>query len=1015
MEEIKKIKKLRSFRKGGESPTENETIAEQTPTLTDLYQKETTTPYQRAWVRQYKNSLENYAKAYKLKKKDYNELIRQGDALALKYLQGEDPLTDYTLASSSAGKIYDRFAKANTSRTSTNTTSSPTENKNYIFDYNENMSSNWASAYSDFNAAAVAYRNRIVENLNRAIAAIDSGKIVRNLPSGYSKEQLIRDRDALNALDLTKDKKDVVAALANIAANYEDGKTFTKYFSKWGNAQGNEIVSDIVTQLRDKGYNVLSDDEISKLSPELQQYLKETGYHLAKSVTDNKTYVLSGDYGSIVQQTEPTIYLNTGYLNTGRGYIVGTDGQLIDGDLMPYYNDPNSIYYNLLRNYKTNPDKGTEKTFNSYLSYDADDVINNHVNELAGRSVIDMSGYFGSPVVATVKDNDWNSVYNEFGQIKLDDPNITYYWKDGSGNLQAVPGGVKNSNGGERVGLTNWGDASDIKDYPHPGDINVNRNNSFYNWITPSRDDEVNSGLWDSGKDPQLINQDKSIGHDESYQDKIARMLLQLFYMYNNGLRNVMTEQQKKIYINWFMNNENKKEAIRFIYDRIRNNSKIFDIDYNGKSYYSKYMQAWQVLLAGRPAAAVPSDKKGGIIKASDGAETSSWSENVRKQLENVNQNTKDIEREAAKYGRSVEEQSKINVNGAFTAQDGLRIAALLSDVVGLVGAAAGGATGGVGSAVAIGSGFASMGLDFAADLTDDSVSTGDMVTNALLNTGLALGAWLGVKGPAIIKRTAKLLPRVVQGLAIAGVALDDETSNLMTKLKEGRKLDNRDWATVINILRMGVNVGKGGAVKRNIRKGANEYHEALDNAIQSVKSDVDPNTSYLRGKDGKIRAVATSVANKVRTLVADGKKDEAITEIVNSGHTREDANAIVLGTKKRSWKHLFRPETEYSIEEVTAPGSEAAAKLKVIKDFKGAGKGKYDYRLREALYEENSSRSENKRPFKSIDDLIKELESINNPIAPRTSAAAAAPVTPAPAAASSTSASARQLSIPFN
>jgi len=263
----------------------------------------------------------------------------------------------------------------------------------------------------------------------------------------------------------------------------------------------------------------------------------------------------------------------------------------------------------------------------------------------------------------------------------------------------------------------------------------------------------------------------------------------------------------------------------------------------------------------------------------------------------------------------------------------------LATDVVGLIGAMTGVATGGVGSAVAVGSGFASMGMDAIADFTDDKVSAGQAWKNLGLNAGLAVGAAFGAKAPKILKGVIKIVPKAMTAIGVAGITLDPEVQKTASKIASGKDLNINDWRNVSIILRTVTGIGTMHATKRGATKAAKKA-QAEVNAELKKNLATNPNERTITSEDGSVTKtiskqlyddVAAKLNPKGKTPDQYKTSVEEATKLLKDSNQFTDSEISILMQDvkgQRGWnpfkKGFWKPE---STKELKLVGDETQLK----------------------------------------------------------------------------------------
>ena len=213
-------------------------------------------------------------------------------------------------------------------------------------------------------------------------------------------------------------------------------------------------------------------------------------------------------------------------------------------------------------------------------------------------------------------------------------------------------------------------------------------------------------------------------------------------------------------------------------------------------------------------------------------------------------------------YERQIAGQRAVTGQGSgdLTASDLLRFGAIGSDVVGLAASMAPGP----GSAVAGVTGLTSMGLDMAADINDPSVSAGEVVKNALVNTGLGVVGMLpGGKSASIVTKAVKFIPRVLTIYSAFNLAMDPATRNSLGKMAKAAtdgditQLNVNDWKNIGTAFQTALGVTSGVRAKIN--------HERFKGAYEA------PQRGKLVTNTNKFR-IATKTADEKSTKIVLNK-----------------------------------------------------------------------------------------------------------------------------------------------
>ena len=895
------------------------------------------TDQQRAEVDGYLQSTQNYSSANPMNNRSTRQYETQVYTNALGMLQGTpDPARGATQSTANifngysqreninnANSVLSDYRKRNQQKQSYIAGTPGTDQLYFTYNWNKGLNSDWALDSDTLVDRMNSFATTLAQNLQEAKNESAKGKKL----IGISNENI---ENALAALQGKTWSKDNFKELMQIAKNA--GVSASGFRSYFGDLfPGLDPTSQKIKALQADGYNLVENGDYGE---ELNNLIRSKGYKVATK--DGKNYLIGSDYSGPVLDARD-IFFNTDWdpAKEGTGYIIGNDGSFVYGNLNQYYDDKNSPWKAQIDEYLTslnNKDRAHWKTYNQFTDFSDLDLINSNNQVFHNRSIADMSQYFDidSPVIATVNGDNWDKVTSKYGHVKLDDQNLTYYWVDKNGQNKSGTyqqfvqdtGAQKTLTKTTKRGDVNWEDfipnlnQFNIADREDFFTTDANRRSGFVNFLSNNWYDQTNKDLWTADN----IDADQDIGKNK---DGVARMLVQLYGIPDSEL----TDEQKKIKNAWWDNNP--QQAAWLIYNQLKNSNYSL---FNGP-HQQDYIRNWKMILnnvvKNMPefATSVKSEKEGGVLKAAEGTyidasgniyqgpqRGQSYASNIRAKAQEIQDDREAVRERADEYGRTMGQQRASE--GKWTSSDTLRATALATDIVGLIGAATGAATGGIGSAVAVGSGFASMGMDAIADFTDDKVSKVNAFKNMAVNTGLAVGAMFGAKAPKIVKSAIKLLPKAMMLVGTAGIVFDPEVQNTVKRISEGKTMNMGDWKNIITVLRTATGIATVGTVSGGTKKYAKKYTadvETNTKKLLSTTSDLDPNIKYVKKVDGDgVVKVDKKVLSEAEALLKKNDIDGAKTKLTESGVSEVDADAILNTTpnsrgynpfKKSFWK----------------------------------------------------------------------------------------------------------------
>lgn len=955
-------------------------------------------PELQARAKAYIDSVSNYSGANPRTNNSQRQYQKHAYDIATKILQGkEGDITPEALVPSTpnlfggysqaenradAYRVYNDFKNHNDKKQATVSTGVTTGNTAgrswYTYNWSKGLDSGWTLDTDTLEQRMRSFAETLRVNLQAAKTAKSQGKILKG----------ISESDVDNAIgilgSITEYTPETLRSLAKAAqAAGVDPTAFQNYFK--GLLPGQSPLEKNKKALREAGYELVDGGDYGQ---EMNQLIQQGGYKVAKK--GNQYYLINTDYSGPLSG-KGKVFMNTDWRDPskeGFGYIIGNDGAFIVGDLNQYYKDKNSPYYQQISDYLTSLGndqrwQGNTSKFNKFTSTSDSDLLNTFYNDLDGKNIADVSRYFdGRDVVVTANGNNLAALQSKYGHLRLDDPNLTFYYKSKDGRFKKgnykqivndlgditldsdkVSKGLQNFNSIDYNldGLT-WQNESAMSDF------DVNGRGEWYNWFSPYR---KMKNEWNG----EITESDSSItGGNNKIQNstgKFARLMLYAFANKQKLSNSSSKDERELMHTLDVWENEHPNDLIYIIYSAMSSNPEEFT-DPRYRMAFQQLLQSRKGVYGGskREEEVIQKEKDGGIIKAAMGAGLDVYGNAIdpdrkesiaAKMRDEVNAQTRidnALKQRADENGRTVVQQRAAEQN--WSTSDTLRATALATDIVGLIGAISGAATAGVGSAVAVGSGFASMGLDAVADFNDDSVSTGQALKNMGINAGLAIGSMFGAKAPKIVKSALKLIPKAMMAAGAAGIAFDPEVHNTIKRMQQGKTMNAGDWKNIITVLRTAAGIGTVGTLEHGAKKANAKFQGRVKDELKKVQSQIDPNITYVADADGKAVALDKKLAEDVSKLLKNGKKDDALALLSKgkdeggAGLSSDVAESIIDTSnesrgfnpfKKKFWKpdeeNALRSATEEQSFEALPEDIVAEAKLNALnaakRDFRKA------------------------------------------------------------------------------
>ena len=812
---------------------------------------------------------------------------------------------------------------------------------------------------SDTLASRVArLANSIASSLNGALSAWDNKKVVKGLDKERRSDyEILASRMSEIASAVTAGTMDARQAQRVILDNapllgLSDQTTWDNYFGELDDLSRAEQNKQALLN------NKYTFDHTTSGNADLDKYIKQNRYNLAKDAQGNWV-LFSPEYDALTGKA--STYIDDDYSSTGKGsgYAIDGEGRVFIGTDMMNVGEDNA-FYTQIKDYRdklVSDNKligvGSQGQYNKYYSMANSELFDHFATALHGKQITDASRYFGGlPVIITSSDNNINNHRDQFGHINFDDPNLKFYVKGADGQMtagtyadlvqrQILP--AANRKDKERtssLGLNSWSDFEGNLDLVTPKSENLfsgkdaNHYTWFRNFFTPDKSEDVNKNPWEPGG-PVAFDPDQDLTKNI---EAIAKQLI--YWQSVDGSQ--LTQAARNVKANWWL--DAPADALAVIREAVRQNPNIFD---GNPQYYrtlKMILNKYKNYLVPSTQAtgddvAVAVQKQGGVLKAQEGAILDAFgniipaanaspgpAELVRRRAsqEAIKENA--LIARGQQYGRTAKQQ--MHAEGGWKTQDTLRATALATDIAGLIAAATGAATAGVGSVAAIGAGIGSTVLDTIADFTDDSISAGQAWKNLGINVGLTAGAAFGAKAPKILKSAIKLVPRIMMAAGTMGIVFDKEVHNTVQRMTEGKSMNMQDWRNIMMVLRMSTGIATAGTQARGVKKAAKRYEDAVDAKLKNiVTSQADESVAYVKSNADPEHPIALdkTVLNEVKSLLAKGKKDDAVALLSKStdegggGLSSSQVDDILSTTDNRGWK-FWKSNEQTTIEDADAP-----------------------------------------------------------------------------------------------
>lgn len=845
-----------------------------------------------------------------------------------------DTFTAPEAGSSNAKYAYDPYTYySKVTGSPTGSSKSSTDNTaytdNYVFTWDkglDNVLKNDTTTYQDL---VTSFKDQVLQNLNGAIQAKTAGNYI----VGADNLDLEGLRKRVEQIDATQDKFNVLETIGKIVRDF--GGSVQQLKTYFGNLY--PLLTD-AEKRRNTVAQTYTIGSNSGYGTDFDKYLSSWGYHIASK--DGKNYLFDTNWNLV---TTPTAYINTNYLdkdNYKKGYVVTNNGQVVYGDMMPYYQDVNSPYYAQIKAFVDSLHIGDRLHTNSY-SYTStgNELADEFADNLAGRSVADMSGYFQSnnPILATIKDDNWEAGRSDFEHVQVNNPDITYYWKDKEGQyktgnydaLQRSLGNITDFTSTRPLkSWDNWNNNDWIEEWndlhengnPVIGHQDVSGRSSWgannKHWSHTFKELASQNQLW-CGHGLDNVRFDRDVEAKDAVA--VAQLLLQL--VGDQSLRG-HNKYTQAMYNNWWVGMPQRTMAF------IRNTINSHPGEFFTGDHKRELLITWKELL--KTHASTQIKKQGGILMAQSG----STATKIRQSIKSSERTQKEIQERADSNNRTLKEQLGAEgttgiFKGDWTAADSLRMTALAADIASVISAGVGVGTAGVGNVAGWGLGIGSTILDAVADFTDDSVTSKDAWKNLGINAGLTVGAGLGAKSVSVVRKLVKWLPRIINAAALTGYVMDDNTATAAKHITSGN-WDMQDLRQILRLVKVVTGIGQTHLQTKAAKKWGQEM---TDNHNQNVAALQKSDRRIIKSGNESLDVSKETAASFTKAL-NEGKKDGAIKVLTDAGFTSEQAQAAVNTTYTREhWYNLRKKKENYSAEVSPDIANQKDAMLKSIEE----------------------------------------------------------------------------------
>lgn len=743
--------------------------------------------------------------------------------------------------------------------------------------------------------------------------------------------------------------------LAKIAATLGmDQNSFDLYFGD--TLPVATAIEQNISQLKKEGF------DLEHQPTDLDQFTKEliAKYKYKIAVKDGKTYLFDENYGRL---NGPQTHINYDYRSTGYNHGIMTDenGLLWKGDVTKDFAgaDPEDPFYKQFQTWLKGADgqSGIYKQQDDLFTIGNQDSVTGQQHEVRDiydfsehQVVMDAAKFFRQTTGKNMKYVDVSRLFagdqevivatksgkdiprDMYGNIKLNDPDLIFYYqgKDGQthpGNFSQVEAnvgafrhtGYGETDNGSAV-MTDLLAGRDLSDTTIDGDNYMDGGDNWFSqhWKAGAAGATAGAAAGAVGGSflPGIGNVAGAVGGgavgllagffgagaiDEAYTQKIKDDP----YKFVNNVFDVLLKEPKNRTAeeNALLSNlglaNNPKAAVNSLINFIQAYELEKEMSPEMRQKYialmRKYKQGGTLTYAkmgarldvnGNPVGATPTEDEQQLI-------------NLEKDITSLQDN----------YGRATNAESAKaaledrKVMDDFQTEDFIRMGTVAADIASMVAAFCGpygmAASGIIGLGSTVG--------NVAADLMDESVSAGEMLTGLGIGIGTSIlgmipGWGAEATGIRTLKTVARYVPKVIN-LAMAGmVTLNPETIASLKKAVKGdvhEKLTVKDWRNISYAFQAVAGLTRGGRGAYLMKQGKNQA---------KIKVGKGPEMSVL-DENGKSVKIPKEHQEAFRKALAD---DDVVSanEMLKAITGKEDA-AIKTETSK---KYRFFGEEETHI-----------------------------------------------------------------------------------------------------
>ena len=780
-----------------------------------------------------------------------NETKQLAEEIAYKYM---------TQANSDKTNIRSPYISNNNNNNNNN--KNINSNKYFVYNWNNGWNSNWDQEDDNLSNKLTEFTNTLKRNILDVNDKVREGYKIKNFP-GLSSLNLTDIISKLNSIlnrvgEDDNANKSLLRELRTIAQQINvDPIEFKNYFNNWLKIP---LQDKNKKELLSNNYSEIADNELN--NENLKNYLSNNNYHVLKG-EDGNFYLFDKDYNSI-QLDNPEINIDSDWTSStyDTGYVIDKNGKIYTdyksiGESNPLFKNVSEYISNIF-NKRNNLFYTSQKPWNSMYSLSEFDLVNELSDRLNGKKFIDVGPLFNSSeqIIAVPKDGK-TIKQDKYGNLILDNLDF-YYYNNEDGKIHVAHD--------YKAAIQHFNEFN-IEGYNETSEGLSNFDNRYMDLINLTESNIINN---------PKFNKENPVSWSKSILNMIAK-----------GLNRSQYENQ---YLADFDYNSDPLQLASILSTIIRDNNLWDELTNSQKQAYRKLIKMINNRQSKYMSNDIISEKNGGIIKAAEGTTLNLSNDQLSKKdfdfLKEERQSKKIID-EMNQRNRS-ESQTVANkrvVSQDLTAADVLRFGAMAQDIAGLIASFTGG------NALSAGLGLTAMGTDLTADIMDKSVTKGQVLRNALFNTGMAAISWIpGANAGKLARNLIKYTPKIMALIGAGAIAVNEDVIDSWKKVgNKNEKLTVEDWKNIGYTLTAAAGLTRLGKGEYDRYKGKKKFKTAMTGEKKSAIEIADGSEVYINKSD----------KNEINELLKEGKINEAYTKLSEiTGKTKKELGSEVFTSK---------------------------------------------------------------------------------------------------------------------